>query len=71
MKQLTAMIQRDGKWYVAQCVELDIASQGDTRETALSNLKEAVELFFATADPSEIERRLTSGASIETLEVAA
>jgi predicted RNase H-like HicB family nuclease len=34
---------------------LDIASQGDTIEEARSNLQEALELFFETASPSEIE----------------
>ncbi|EPE85986.1 hypothetical protein LEP1GSC021_3095 [Leptospira noguchii str. 1993005606] len=31
---------------MAQCLELDIASQGETEEEALSNLKEALELHF-------------------------
>jgi predicted RNase H-like HicB family nuclease len=56
-QQLTAIIEREGDGYVGLCPELDIASQGDTIETARANLQEAVELFFETADPSEIERR--------------
>ena len=35
-----------GKSYVSQCLELDIASQGETEEEALANLKEALELHF-------------------------
>jgi predicted RNase H-like HicB family nuclease len=35
-----------GKWYVSQCLELDVASQGETEEEALANLKEAIELHF-------------------------
>jgi len=31
---------------VAQCLELDVASQGETEAEALSNLKEALELYF-------------------------
>ena len=38
--------------------KLDIASQGNNVEEARNNLVEALELFFETADPSEIERRL-------------
>ena len=30
--QLTAVIEREGKWYVALCPELDVASQGKTIE---------------------------------------
>ena len=54
----TAILEKDGDLYVAHCPELDIASQGPTVESALSNLKEAVELFFESADPSEIADRL-------------
>ena len=34
------------KWYVAQCLEVDVASQGETEEEALANLKEALELHL-------------------------
>ncbi len=44
--------------YVALCLELDIASQGETVEQAKANVTDAVESFFATASPSEIECRL-------------
>ncbi|MBN3910903.1 MAG: type II toxin-antitoxin system HicB family antitoxin [Nostoc sp. NMS1] len=57
-KQLTAIIEREEKGYVSLCPELDIASQGDTIEEARSNLVEALELFFETAEPSEVQDRL-------------
>ena len=61
--------------YVALCLELDIASQGSSIETAKANLREAVELFLETASSSELERRLparTEDAEVFTtqLEVA-
>lgn len=37
--------QEDG-WYVAQCHEVDVASQGHSREEALENLREALQLHF-------------------------
>ena len=55
--QFTAIIEREGDLYVSLCPELDIASQGETVEVARTNLAEAIELFFETADPSEIEAR--------------
>ena len=55
--QLTAIIEREGDGYVSLCPELDIASQGDTVEQARQNLAEALEGFFAVADPSEVQRR--------------
>jgi predicted RNase H-like HicB family nuclease len=53
----TAIVEREGDGYVSLCPELDVASQGQTVEEAVANLKEAVELFLECADPSEVERR--------------
>jgi predicted RNase H-like HicB family nuclease len=58
VKQLTAIIEREGDGYVSTCPELDIVSQGDTVEEARTNLLEAVEGFFEVASVSEIRRRL-------------
>jgi predicted RNase H-like HicB family nuclease len=69
-RQLTAIIEREGSGYVAVCAELDIASQGETVEEARRNLLEAVELFFETADPSEVESRLSSEVFVTRLDVA-
>lgn len=59
-QQVTATIEREGDGYVALCPELDVASQGDSVESARRNLIEAVELFLQTADPSEVQQRLHS-----------
>lgn len=59
-RQLTAIIERENGAYVALCPELDIASQGESIESAKSNLIEALELFFESADQSEVDRRLHS-----------
>jgi predicted RNase H-like HicB family nuclease len=69
-RQLTAIIEREGSGYVAVCAELDIASQGETVEEARRNLLEAVELFFETADPSEVESRLSGEVFVTRLDVA-
>lgn len=42
----TASVWREDNWHVAQCLEVDIASQGETEEEALANLREALELHF-------------------------
>jgi len=67
---LTAIIEREGDGYVALCPELDVASQGDTVEKARANLTEALELFFETADPTEIEGRLKGEVFVTQLEVS-
>lgn len=69
IRQLTAIIEREGDGYVSLCPELDVASQGDTIESARNNLQEAVELFLETADPSEIRRRKHSEVFVTRLEV--
>jgi predicted RNase H-like HicB family nuclease len=43
---LTAAVVRDGDWFVARCLEVEVASQGETVEEALANLTEALELYF-------------------------
>jgi len=57
-RSFTAILEREGDGYVALCPELDVASQGRTVEEATANLREAVELFLESADPSEVEGRL-------------
>ncbi len=37
---------QEGSWFVAQCLEVDIASQGETEAEALANLGEALSLHF-------------------------
>lgn len=68
--QLTALIEREGEWFVALCPELDIASQGRTIEEARRNLIEALELFYETANPSEVASRLRSEVYVTRVEVA-
>lgn len=45
VRTLTA-VTKDGAWYVARCLEVEVASQGGTVEEALNNLREALELYF-------------------------
>ncbi|HTF47195.1 MAG TPA: type II toxin-antitoxin system HicB family antitoxin [Pseudonocardia sp.] len=46
----TAAVHQEDDWYVAQCLEVDVASQGATIAEALSNLTEAVELYLDEVD---------------------
>lgn len=54
-RTFTASITREGDWFVAQCLEVDVASQGESADEALRNLGEALVLHFtppvATASP--------------------
>ena len=45
-RSFTASIWQEGEWYVAQCMQVDVASQGATEDEALDNLRDALELHF-------------------------
>jgi predicted RNase H-like HicB family nuclease len=70
-RRFTAMIYRENGGCVALCPELDVASQGDTIEDASANLREALELFLESADPSEVRMRMHGEVFIAALEVSA
>lgn len=44
--QLHALIWKEGSLFVAKGVEVEVASQGKTRNEAIKNLEEAIELYF-------------------------
>jgi predicted RNase H-like HicB family nuclease len=43
---LTSVVWREGKYYVAQCLNVDVSSFGKTKVLALKNLKEALSLYL-------------------------
>lgn len=45
-REFTATVWQEDEWYIAQCREAEVASQGLTEEEALDNLREALELHF-------------------------
>lgn len=45
-KNLNAAVWHEGEWFVAQCLEVDVASQGETEAEALENLRDALLLHF-------------------------
>ena len=45
-RNFTAVVWQEDDWFVAQCLEVDVASQGTTENEALTNLREALELHF-------------------------
>jgi len=49
-RTLTAALHQEEDWYIAQCLEVDVASQGHTIDEALANLAEAVELYLEEVD---------------------
>ena len=49
-RNLKYVVYQEDKYYVTQCLNVDVASFGETIDEAVQNLKEAVELYFYNED---------------------
>ena len=47
---LNVIVKQEDKGYSVICPELNVASQGETFEEAIANIKEAVELYIESAE---------------------
>jgi predicted RNase H-like HicB family nuclease len=59
-RTFTASMTHEGDWFIAQCLEVDVASQGETAEEAQANPGEALALSFAspvTTAPPDLRQR--------------
>jgi len=65
-KVFTAAVHQEEDWFVAQCLEVDVASQGNSIDEALANLSEAVGLYLEEAD----EPRPTARTLVTSFEVS-
>ena len=54
MWKLECSIWREDDWYVSECKDLEIASQGRTLKEAQDNLQEAIRLFLEAASFTEV-----------------
>lgn len=45
-RDLSIVVWQEEEWFVAQCLEVDIASQGETEQEAVENLRDALALHF-------------------------
>jgi len=50
MKSIKYTVWKEGKYFVAQCLNVDVSSFGETIDEAIQNLMEAVELYFENND---------------------
>ncbi|MGH9395719.1 MAG: type II toxin-antitoxin system HicB family antitoxin [Terriglobia bacterium] len=55
-RTFTAILHKEEGLYVAECPEVGTVSQGATIEEAVSNLKEATELYIEEFSPREFGR---------------
>jgi predicted RNase H-like HicB family nuclease len=45
-RELTVVVYHEEDGFVAQCLDVNVASDGDTEQEALANVREALELYF-------------------------
>lgn len=64
--KITVIVQNEDNWYVAKCLENSVASQGKTIEEALTNLREAIELYYEDEKPEIVNKQVL----LTTMEVA-
>ena len=64
--KFTVVIYKEEDWYVSKCLENNVASQGKTIEESMSNLSEAITLYYEDNDIDNI----SSAIFVTTMEVA-
>jgi len=64
-ESFTATVWQEGDYHIAQCREIEIASQGRTREEALDNLAEAIALHFEPPVATIVPEVITIEAEIQ------
>jgi predicted RNase H-like HicB family nuclease len=65
--ELVSAVWREGKYYVAQCLNVDISSFGKTKAIALANLREALELYLEDVPASRISKIQQPGIQTQEL----
>ena len=53
---LNNVVWKEDKYYVAQCLNVDVSSFGETKKETLANLDEALELYFEDVEISNIAK---------------
>jgi predicted RNase H-like HicB family nuclease len=48
-------VWQEGKYFVAQCLNVEVSSFGESKEEALANLTEALELYFEDTSMDSIQ----------------
>jgi predicted RNase H-like HicB family nuclease len=62
---LKTMVWKEDKYYVAQCLNVDISTFGKTKVEAIKNIKEALALYFEGSGKKQFSR-ISSATLIDT-----
>lgn len=61
MKTIKYILYKEGKYYVVQCINIELSTFGETIDEAMRNLDEALALYF------EDEKKVPEPVSIENV----
>ena len=56
---LTNIVWKEGRHYVAQCLNVDVSSFGNTKKEALKNIQEAIALYFDNSNKPSFQKVLS------------
>jgi predicted RNase H-like HicB family nuclease len=59
-RDLRIAISTEGKYFVAQCLDVDVSSFGESEDEALAAVHEALELYFESAGPDVQEPKIVN-----------
>lgn len=63
-RNFTITTWKEGEYYIAQCLDVDISSFGKTYKEAIKNIREALELYLEDVDIDEIPKVETPAISM-------
>lgn len=66
---LPIVIAREGKWYVASCPLLDIASQGKTEDEVKKNIRSLINEYIKDPDTPKFNVKSLLGLSLTTVPI--
>ena len=64
-RTFTARVWPENGWFIAQAIEIEVTSQGESEREALLNLREAIELHYEASDDCERVYRLDVDVDVE------
>lgn len=70
LKYFTFVVWQEGKYYVSQCLNVDVSSFGKTYDEAVKNLKEALDLYLEDASADKVLKIEKPSILIETAQYA-
>ena len=62
-------INREGKWFVAECPVLNLATQGRTEKEVRENMKDLIEEYFQDPDTPKPELKTMMSSSVSLINI--